>query len=71
MSNLKEKYISIDVETSGPNPSTYSLLSIGACTINDPKEEFYVELQPVNENKLPEAMIIGGLDWNFKEKGFD
>ncbi len=57
-------YISIDVETAGPNPSTYSLLSIGACTIFAPQETFYVELQPVNENKMPEAMKIGGLDWN-------
>lgn len=71
MSNSKEPYISIDVETAGPNPGSYSLLSIGACTIYEPKETFYVELQPVNENKLPDAMIIGGLDWNqLKENGF-
>lgn len=63
-------YISIDIETAGPNPSTYSLLSIGACTIFAPQETFYVELQPVNENKTPEAMEIGGLDWDqLKEKG--
>ena len=27
-------YISIDVETAGPNPSLYSLLSIGACMVS-------------------------------------
>jgi uncharacterized OsmC-like protein len=26
-------YISVDVETSGPTPGDYSLLSIGACLV--------------------------------------
>ncbi len=70
MSNTKAPYISIDVETAGPNPSTYSLLSIGACTIFEPQRTFYVELQPVNENKLPNAMMVSGLDWeHLKEEG--
>ena len=54
-------YISVDVETAGPNPSQYSLLSIGACTVSDPRHTFYVELQPVNDNALPEALAISGL----------
>jgi len=70
MSTNHETYISIDIETSGPNPSTYSLLSIGACTIYNPKETFYAELQPVNENKISDAMMVSGLDWNhLKENG--
>ena len=70
MSNNNETYISIDIETAGPNPSTYSLLSIGACTVFEPQETFYIELQPVNENKISEAMMIGRLNWaNLKEKG--
>ena len=28
-----ETYISVDIETAGPNPSQYSLLSIGACSV--------------------------------------
>ena len=70
MSNSNETYISIDVETAGPNPSTYSLLSIGACTVFGPQKTFYIELQPVNENRTSEAMMVGGLHWEkLKEKG--
>lgn len=54
-------YISVDVETAGPNPSQYSMLSIGACVVCDPKRTFYVEMQPVNENFLPSALSISGL----------
>lgn len=56
-----EVYISVDVETAGPNPSQYSLLSIGACTVARPRGTFYVELQPVNDNALPEALEVTGI----------
>ena len=58
---LVETYISVDVETAGPNPYDYSMLSIGACLVRDPARTFYVELQPVNDNALPEAMQVSGL----------
>ena len=53
--------VSVDVETAGPNPGQYSLLSIGACMIADPQRTFYVELQPVNDNALPSALAVSGL----------
>jgi DNA polymerase III epsilon subunit-like protein len=56
-----ERYVSVDVETAGPNPSQYSLLSIGACLICDPQRNFYVELQPVNDNATPQALAVSGL----------
>ena len=43
-----ETYISVDVESAGPNPSQYSLLAIGACCVSSPDLQFYVELKPVN-----------------------
>jgi ribonuclease T len=55
-------YVSVDVETSGPNPGGYSLLSIGACIAFEPAETFYVELQPVSDAFTPEALATGGLD---------
>lgn len=58
---LAETYISIDVETAGPNPHSYSLLSIGACLVGDPTRTFYIELQPINANAVPEALQISGL----------
>jgi ribonuclease T len=54
-------FISVDVETSGPNPSQHSLLSIGACTLADPRQTFYAELQPVNENFTHEAISVSHL----------
>jgi DNA polymerase III epsilon subunit-like protein len=56
-----ETYVSVDVETAGPNPSQYSLLAIGACLVADLQRTFYVELQPVNGNALPNALAISQL----------
>ncbi|MBN2391851.1 MAG: 3'-5' exonuclease [Anaerolineae bacterium] len=56
-----ETYISVDVETAGPNPGSYSLLSIGACLVADSMRAFYVEVQPVNDCALPRALQVSGL----------
>lgn len=56
-----ELYISVDVETSGPIPGEYSLLSIGACLVTDPKQNFYCELKPINNNFVPRALEVNGL----------
>lgn len=56
-----ETYISVDVETAGPNPSQYSLLTIGACTLAERTSTFYVELKPVNNNAIPEALRVSHL----------
>jgi DNA polymerase III epsilon subunit-like protein len=63
-SNLVDEatYISVDVETSGPNPADYSMLAIGACVAFEPTTTFYIELQPVTDAFTPEALAVGGLD---------
>lgn len=58
---LREVYVSVDVETAGPNPGLYSLLSIGACLVAEPERTFYLELQPVNSNIEKEALAVHGL----------
>ena len=58
VASYDEAYISVDVETAGPSPSQYSLLSIGACLVSRPEKSFYIELQPVNDKMLPEALAI-------------
>jgi len=58
---MREVLISVDVETAGPNPSAYSMLSIGACLVEDPELKFYVELKPVNDAMTTEALSISGL----------
>jgi DNA polymerase III epsilon subunit-like protein len=51
----------VDVETAGPAPAQYALLSIGACLVEDPQQAFYVELQPDRDQSLPEALAVSGL----------
>lgn len=61
VTSYDEVYISVDIETAGPSPSHYSLLSIGACSVSQPDKSFYIELQPVNDELLPEAFAVHGL----------
>jgi ribonuclease T len=56
-----EKYFSVDIEASGPIPSAYSMLSIGACPVDDIEEGFYAELQPINDRFVQEALEVSGL----------
>jgi ribonuclease T len=56
-----EAYVSVDVETSGPNPSDYDMLAIGACLVENPACGFYVELQPVTGNSIPGSLAISNL----------
>ena len=56
-----EFYISVDVETSGPNPGLYSMLSIGACTLDESRQVFYVEMKPDKPGFEPEAVRISQL----------
>lgn len=68
MSN--EIYICVDVETAGPIPGQYAMLSIGACLIEDTSASFYLEIQPDRTDSLPEAMAISGLSLDsLKEHG--
>ncbi len=56
-----EVYICVDVETAGPYPGKYAMLSLGACLVEDSSASFYVELQPDRPDSLPEALAISGL----------
>ena len=47
-----ERYISVDVETAGPTPGDYAMISIGACLVDEPQRGFYVELKPDREAVL-------------------
>ena len=54
-------YITIDIEASGPNPHDYSMLSLGAATLDEPRKSFYVEFQPTSEKATETASLIHGL----------
>jgi DNA polymerase III epsilon subunit-like protein len=53
-----ESYIVVDVEASGPSPGTHSMLSVGACTLPEPRYTFYVELQPDSSEFDAKAMGV-------------
>lgn len=68
--SIDEEFISVDVEAAGPNPSQYSMLSIGACVVREPTTTFYVELRPVHDAATAEAMRVGGFDLDeLRERG--
>lgn len=53
--------VSVDVETAGPTPRRYPLLSIGACLVEAPERGFYVELKPDAPEIDERALAVGGL----------
>jgi ribonuclease T len=57
-----ETFISVDIEAAGPISSQYALLSIGACTLTNPRRTFYAELVPDKDLADPVAMQVHGLD---------
>jgi ribonuclease T len=55
-----EAYISVDVEASGPIPGKYSMLSVGACLVEDPSKEFYCEIKPISREYVEAALKVSG-----------
>lgn len=58
---LPETYISVDVETAGPTPTDYSMISIGACLVDDPESGFYAELKPLTDAVVESSLAVSGL----------
>ena len=61
MSDQPPAFVSVDIEASGPSPSRHSILSIGACLVDDPGRGFYAELRPWSREADPTAMQVHGL----------
>jgi DNA polymerase III epsilon subunit-like protein len=61
MTPPREIFVSVDVETSGPVPGEYSLLSIGACSVFDPENGFTCEIKPINDRYNQKAIEVNGL----------
>lgn len=65
-------YFSVDVETDGPVPGPFSMVSVGACVAGtfdggayqerDPRQDtFYSEMSPISDQYQPEALAISGI----------
>ncbi|MGI0012977.1 MAG: 3'-5' exonuclease [Nitrososphaera sp.] len=66
----KEVFISVDIEASGPIPGEYSMLSVGACEVGKMDNGFYVELKPISDTFVKEALDVCGFSMQeLKEKG--
>lgn len=68
----RELIFSVDIEADGPIPGPFSMLSLGAVVAGvdtgpryypwDLTETFYIEIQPISEDFVPEALAVSGLD---------
>ncbi|WP_310481048.1 exonuclease domain-containing protein [Chamaesiphon sp. VAR_48_metabat_403] len=53
--------IMVDVESDGPIPGDYSMISFGALVVEPSlTKTFYAQLQPISDKWIPEALQISG-----------
>lgn len=75
LSKAVDVYFSADVETDGPIPGPYSMLSFGLVVAGTfdgnaftplglQSPQYYAELKPISDSFQPEAMKVNGLDRN-------
>ena len=54
-------YIMVDVESDGPIPGDYSMISFGAVVVEPALDRtFYGRLRPVSERWIPESLAVSG-----------
>ncbi|GGI17620.1 3'-5' exonuclease [Oxalicibacterium faecigallinarum] len=68
MGDVREVFVSVDIETAGPVPGEYSMLSFGACLVDEPETTFGLTVKPLNRNADPEAMAVIGFTFEDLEK---
>ncbi len=54
-------YIMVDIESDGPIPGDYSMISFGAIIVDQElNKSFYGKLKPISEKWIPEALAVSG-----------
>lgn len=54
-------YIMVDVETDGPIPGDYSLISLGAVLVSPELDQtFFAQFRPISEQYVPQALAVSG-----------
>lgn len=54
-------YILVDVESDGPIPGDFSMISFGAVLVEGALDKtFYGKLKPISDNFIPEALAVSG-----------
>src|SRR4051812_47990989 len=58
MRRRREIFVSVDIETSGPIPGEFSMLTVGACAVDHPNLTFACSLKPIGNGADPAAMQV-------------
>ncbi len=54
-------YFMVDVESDGPIPGDYSMVSFGAVLVDEQlNRKFYGKLKPISDKYIPEALAVSG-----------
>jgi len=54
-------YIMVDIESDGPIPGDYSMISFGAVLVDEQLDKtFYGQLKPISDKFIPEALAVSG-----------
>lgn len=54
-------YIMVDIESDGPIPCDYSMVSFGAIVVEPELDRtFFGQLRPISKNWIPEALAVSG-----------
>ncbi len=54
-------YIMVDIESDGPIPGDFSMISFGAVLVDEQLDKtFYGKLKPISEKYIPEALAVSG-----------
>ena len=54
-------YIMVDIESDGPIPGDFSMISFGAVLVNEQlNKTFYGKLKPISDKYIPEALAVSG-----------
>jgi len=54
-------YFMVDIESDGPIPGDYSMISFGAVLVDDDLDKtFYGQLKSISEEYIPEALAVSG-----------
>ena len=54
-------YIMVDIESDGPIPGDYSMISFGAIVVDaDLDKTFYGQIKPISDKWIPEALAVSG-----------
>ena len=65
---LTETFISVDIETTGLTVGEDNIASIGACVVDNPSDNFYIEFKPFTKNFRADSVAVCKLDINYLEK---